>query len=242
MTATLTGLTLGLASCGNDGATIAEFNDVDDIASELERKDGGLTTTDEQPMFGQADLFEDSDLAPPETAYNDDIEQDPAVVAMLGDVDAVLYHTTVIWGQIPGNSDNETAFNWGGALSVNRGAIIVRRVLAFEERTDQPARRTDPHVVEFRSLTRPHHDGLRLLIVDPDPTSDEPLVLRYTRAEGGEFAAAKQAAATPQPPAALLAGAAGLARTMGQQFRWIKAGGEHNAQPAGRRTRTGPRA
>ncbi len=89
------------------------------------------------------------------------------------------YHLRVGWGQFPGNRKLEEARDWTGRLSLNRGTVIVRRVIAFEN-NDEVLPRTDRGHVDFRSKTRPHHDGLLLTIVDPNPELDQPVVLTYT--------------------------------------------------------------
>jgi len=40
-------------------------------------------------------------------------------------------------------------------------------------------------VVKFRSKTRPHHDGLRVELIDPNPEADKPFVLTYQAEDGG---------------------------------------------------------
>jgi hypothetical protein len=77
--------------------------------------------------------------------------------------------------------------DWSGTLSVNRGALLIRRVVAFEDETDAVADRTERSSISFTSVTRPHADGFRLAIVDPEPASDEPLVLTYRPAEGSTY-------------------------------------------------------
>jgi hypothetical protein len=67
---------------------------------------------------------------------------------------------------------------------VSRGVLLIRRIVAFEDRTDAVERRTDPRSIDFSSVTRSHVDGLRLTIVDPEPASAEPLVLTYEPADG----------------------------------------------------------
>jgi hypothetical protein len=44
--------------------------------------------------------------------------------------------------------------------------------------------RDDRAVVAFHSVTGPHNDGLRLLVVDPTPEVDFPITLRYTPVTG----------------------------------------------------------
>jgi hypothetical protein len=102
---------------------------------------------------------------------------------------AVLFNTMVLWGQMPPDRDNDQALVWSGTISINRGALIVRRSLGFEDRTDAILDRTDPRSVSFDSMTLPHMDGLRLTIVDPTPGSDEPLVVTYILDNGNQLTA-----------------------------------------------------
>ena len=183
-------LSLGLAGCAveQDGID-PTFSDVDEISSALELENGGLDMRDEVALFDDIAPFEDSGLIETEMVFDDAMEDSDEVQVMLGDVDAVLYNVTVMWGQIPGDRENRTPYNWSGALTINRGAILVRSVMAFDGRVDRLAPRDNPRAVAFRSATLPHRDGLRLLIIDPDPTSDEPLILTYRQIDGDTFSA-----------------------------------------------------
>jgi hypothetical protein len=138
----------------------------------------------ETPMFGAATSFDEAGLPEPETAVADELAESEAMLTMKQAPDTVAFETVALWGQLPANFSNETPHNWSGMLSVNRGAIIVRRAIAFESETDHVLPRTDPQVVAFSSATAPHHDGLRLTILDPTPGAAEPQVLTYTT-EGG---------------------------------------------------------
>ena len=177
----LSALALPLATgCMLDG------DDPEEIATALELDNGGLEMTDELPAFGDAELF--TGVAEDEV-YVDTMASDPTVVELNEAPDAVLFHTVVRWGQIPGDPDNETIYDWSGFLRVNRGAIVVRRVLAFEPGTDSLLPRDDRAVVPFISYTRPHNDGLIVTIIDPTPEADEPLVLAYANPDGVVFSA-----------------------------------------------------
>ncbi len=181
----------GLAVLANGCALEDNAPDAAEIAAELEKENGGLDMEDEVPLFASDADFSDDALAISDVPVTDDMEQNEEVAAyleMADGPDAELYQTTVIWGRFPGDLENEVAYNWSGTLSVNRGAIIIRSVLAFDG-LDRLEPRVDPRVVAFRSATRPHRDGLRLSIVDPDPRSEEPLVLRYRNMSGEEFTA-----------------------------------------------------
>ncbi len=158
--------------CG-DTATTSEGAE---IAEALELENGGLTMEDEAPAFGEPETFRD--IAEYE-AVEDEVDQDPEVASMRERPDAVQVNLIVEWGQIPGNPENETPRNWSGVFHVNRGAMIVRRVIKFEERTDRLLPRPDRQHVPFTSITLPHYDGMILTIIDPEPESDEPLIFSY---------------------------------------------------------------
>ncbi len=146
------------------------------IADALEQENGGLTMDDEAPAFGEPESFEE--VADYE-GVDDEMARDPEVADIRERPDAVQVNLIVEWGQIPGNPENETPRNWSGVFHVNRGALIVRRVIKFEGRTDRLLPRPDRQHVPFTSVTLPHHDGMILTIIDPEPESDEPLVFSY---------------------------------------------------------------
>lgn len=160
--------------CG-DTSSISDGSAAD-IANALEQENGGLTMEDEAPAFGEPEAFGDvGEYA----GVEDATAQDPEVIRMREGPDAVQVNLIVEWGQIPGNPENETARNWSGVFGVNRGAMIVRRVVKFEERTDHLLPRPDRRHVPFTSVTLPHNDGMILTIIDPQPQSDEPLIFTY---------------------------------------------------------------
>jgi len=172
---------LGLATIVALSGCAQDQTEVDTIATELELEDGGFEMSDELPMFGDSTL--DVDF-PEEVPVADPIEQDVEVVAMMNDVDAVLFNVALEWGQLPGDPSNTTPRNWSGQFRVNRGAIIVRRTNRFEPATDWVLPRSDRQTVEVRTITGPHHDGIRLTVIDPRP-EDGPLVLSYVTVAGG---------------------------------------------------------
>lgn len=178
LTHPLLAATLLAAACGqpqDEAPTPAE------IEAAIELDDGGLTDDDEAPAFGDALIEATTEL---ETTPPDPMASDPTLSSPTLDRTAVL----VVWGQIPGDRDVDAARDWSGTLSVNRGGLIVRRILRFEDRTDGLLPRTDRATVAFHSMTRPHHDGLALTIVTAaasDPTvTPEPVVLTYTGDDG----------------------------------------------------------
>jgi hypothetical protein len=175
-------LALAIPACVASETGADEDPEVAAIAAALEEENGGLEMTDEAPAFGEHELM--ADATELEEEILDPIAEEDEVLQMQQAPDAVLFHTLILWGQFPGDPEMEQARNWSGALHVNRGAIIVNKAVAFEGPTDTLQPRPDPQTVVFTSATRPHHDGLRLTIIDPTPLSPEPLQLTYGTPDG----------------------------------------------------------
>jgi hypothetical protein len=174
-------LALALPGCMEEVET-TEDAEVSAIAAALEQENGGLTMDDEAPAFGQQDLMNEATL--PQEDFADPYLEDLEIQQMQQAPDAVVFHTLVMWGQFPLNLELQQPRNWSGALHVNRGAIIVNKTVAFEGPTDNMLPRPDPQTVTFSSATLPHHDGLRLTIIDPDPLNSEPMTLTYATPNG----------------------------------------------------------
>ena len=91
----------------------------------------------------------------------------------------------VMWGKIPADRDATASRDWTGSLKVSRGGLIVRRIIAFEDRTDKLPPRASLDTVSFQSVTRPYVDGLALTVLDPtSPTPTSSQTLTYTSADG----------------------------------------------------------
>ncbi len=185
--ATAAALSMLAAGC------VADEADVDEIAANIELEDGGYDMLDEAPAFGVDNTFTELGLTGVETDVVDPLASDPEVLAMDGDAKAVAFKVTVLWGMMPPDRAATDPYQWDGALSVNRGAILARRTIRFEGRTDEVLPRADRKVVAFRSTTMPHMDGMRLLVIDPTPTATEPLVLTYTGRNGYTYSVAMRA-------------------------------------------------
>ncbi len=185
---------LPLAACAQES-----FDDPEEIGVAVNELNGGLDMEDEAPLFGDQDLF-DSAAIVDEVAVTDSMSDNEEVVAMHLNADAVRINAAIRWGQIPFNPDAQGPVDWSGTLSVNRGAILVRRTVAFEQATgDGLEPRENLRSVSFRSTTLPASDGLRVTIIDPNPLDAEPLRLDYSDASGlvhsiavGELLAAPQ--------------------------------------------------
>jgi len=175
---------LSLAAC--TGSTPEE--EADDIASAIEEDNGGLDMNDTDPMFGDAEMFADAAIEA-DTAVADPMASEPETAAAMSAPDAALFNVLVLWGQMPPDFHNQNGHEWDGTISINRGALIVRRTVGFEDRTDALAPRSDRQSVSFISMTLPRVDGLILTVADPEPASTDPLVVTYTARSGAEFSA-----------------------------------------------------
>jgi hypothetical protein len=178
---------MACAAVGCAGNVEGEDAEVSEISAALEQENGGLTTADEAPSFGAASEY--VEVQEPETTIADTMAADPQAKPDLEAPNAVRVKAVVLWGQIPGDKDTLAIRVWDGKLSINRGAMLVRRTIRFEEKTDALLPRKDKRVVEFTSKTMPHHDGLRLEIIDPAPekNASEPLTLSYEDKNGKVF-------------------------------------------------------
>jgi hypothetical protein len=183
-TAGVAGLTLALVAAAGCGAD--ELDEAEEIAQSLELEDGGYDMEDELPMFGMDDTLADTDVFDQGLEVVDSMESDVEVLAMNDSPDAVLFDTIVLWGQMPADPTNDQVRDWTGQISVNRGALLIRRTIRFEG-IDRLMPRTDRRTVEFRSVTRPHADGLVLTIIDPTPGAAEPLLLTYATDGGPSY-------------------------------------------------------
>lgn len=172
------------AACVQSG----EPDDVDlaesEVTAALERADGGVTTDDEQPSFGNPGLFAAAALET-DAATTDALAADAELTAMRGSPTAVARRVLVAWGQLPPDRELERAKSWDGTFGVSRGGMLVRRLLGFEPRTDAVLPRTSRDQVSFTSMTKPFADGLVLTVVDPTP-DQRAQTLSY-RGEAGNY-------------------------------------------------------
>lgn len=139
----------------------------DDVAttqSALEKDNGGFDNGDELPNFGDPAVAEAAPMDAP-----------PAEIADAPDADLPTmrsYRVALTWGHLPqANDASDTdpapvATDWTGSVSVDAGAIGVKRVIRFD-RFDRLTRRDDRAEVNFVSHTLPHVDGLLLHVVVP---------------------------------------------------------------------------
>lgn len=174
-----------LAGCsGDDSALAPGTTAADDFAAlDFNAPFGGLTETDEAIAFDDAGLkamllMEEGD------ELEDPIARDPLVLEMEersrhrdrhrdGEL-ADFTFARLTWGMLRGPEDTTRVegpcemTDWTGTLRVDRGAIVVRRMIRFEFPADHVViPRLDRRTVAFVSHTWCHLDGLLIQIVEP---------------------------------------------------------------------------
>jgi hypothetical protein len=132
---------------------------------------GGFNFGDEAPAFDDPYLTENH--APESYAgYDDPMEDDPLVARERYRKRPVIY-LMITWGNLEADSTIDFVTEWSGSLSVENGAVCLKRTIRFD-REDEILPRTSRDLLEWRSWTKPHFDGILVAlhkIVKRDTTS-----------------------------------------------------------------------
>ncbi len=151
-----------LVACSGAG----KDNGDSSIASDLDADNGAMTTADELPFFNDPNV---EGLPSFESVQIDPNDMTTEVAQQAG---ATRYHVALLWGHLPQPEDTSAAdtdpvpADWTGSLSVDAGAIGVKKTLMFDAH-DQVLPRSDAKEVDFKSHTMPYVDGLFLHVVIP---------------------------------------------------------------------------
>lgn len=169
--------TLGLFALALVAGCSSKSNSQDDEGpglvteeQQLDMTNGGYDTNDTDPYFADPQV---QALEVMETASADTTDMTADVASVAG---ATSYHVALIWGHLPPAQDATDAdsapnvMDWNGSVSVDAGAIGLKRTLQFDAH-DSVLPRTDPTTVSFDSHTLPFVDGLYLKVVIPAGSS-----------------------------------------------------------------------
>ncbi len=126
---------------------------------------GGYTSSNEAPGFGDPSL---DPSANDEKPYADPMQSSAQIDSMQTNSAVDWYHFRALWGHLRKDTAETEISDWSGSLTISRGALVVRRVIKFED-NDTILPRTDRRKVEWISHTRPHHDGIAVDIFVPRP-------------------------------------------------------------------------
>ncbi|HWO17570.1 MAG TPA: hypothetical protein VNO30_02300 [Kofleriaceae bacterium] len=167
-------------ACTDNAAPPAD--DLDSVTEAIERENGGFDTSDEAPLFGDDALYAAADIEA-DAVVTDPLATDPVITDLEANTTVDARNVVVMWGRMPADPDGAVR-NWSGELRLSRGAMVVRRRIAFEEATDRIPTRTRRDVIQFQSRTSVHADGFALTVFDPTPADTTPLTLTYVSADG----------------------------------------------------------
>jgi hypothetical protein len=168
------------AGCGEDpvsgdpgtGTGLAE------MSIDLDRADGGLAPTAEEPGFGDSYfssfLSENGEI----DVTGDPLATDARILEMERNRDAKVFYLRMVWGNHRRSPDvvefeRDDLVDWTGGAGVSEGVILPLRTIRFERndflilpwRQDEPTRSK----VGWVSHTGPGRDGLLVKIVVPAP-------------------------------------------------------------------------
>lgn len=138
---------------------------------DLDDPTGGLTAADEEPAFGEAELYEpilaecDPDGEYAEQARIRDRIRDCEMLD-----GAKVYRLRMVWGYLgeaytDSTIDQCCEVDWSGRIHAPGGVVMIERTIAFD-----PAdyvERVDKSTIAVTSRTCPHVDGIQLKIVFP---------------------------------------------------------------------------
>lgn len=125
----------------------------------LESENGGFSKAEDlTPFEGE----EPEEFADETMDVNDEDVNDAAVDVTKPDID--VYLLKIIWGQLKRNPSLKIDTVWDGSVYSNSALVKVKRLIRFEKETDYILPDKDPKKVTFKSITRPHNDGLVLLV------------------------------------------------------------------------------
>jgi len=137
----------------------------DEQETELDKPYGGFDTSDELPAFGDPEMS---------VAYDDDedaddpISLDPEFTSSVSADTVNAYFIRITWGLLEFDSTATEIINWNGSASITRGTLGVMKTIRFEGNDHIVLPRTDRKSVQWVSATKPHYDGIVLIIVDRD--------------------------------------------------------------------------
>jgi hypothetical protein len=157
-----------LAACAGHSTNESTASD----QAALDAPNAGLNVaSDESPAFDDPAMqaLASMDLMIPQTV---EPATDPTVAAA-AQQGAKAYRIVLLWGHLPTphdamDTDAEPQLeNWSGKISVDAGAIGMKRTIAFDPNDHVDGPRTDVTSITFTSHTLPYVDGMLLRVVIP---------------------------------------------------------------------------
>lgn len=133
--------------------------------TELDQPNGGFSTADELPAFGDplmAIEFEDDE------DVTDPITLDPSLTNDINSPIVNAYFVRIAWGLLDFDSTATNSVNWNGSATITRGTLGIMKRILFEPNDKINLPRPNRKTVEWTSETTMHFDGIALVIIDRD--------------------------------------------------------------------------
>jgi len=158
------------ASPDNTGALTVQAVDMDSPT-------GGLTETDEEPMFGEPETYMEMGNGECEgDGYGDPIRNQERIREMELRDGVRIYRLRALWGRMACAVDDSLVtdecceVDWSGGMALQGGVIVIEKVIRFEGLDE--IQRTSPSTIRWKSMTCPNVDGLQVRLIVPPPPFD----------------------------------------------------------------------
>ena len=153
-----------VSGCSPEGPA-SVTNDTDDLMTREQTIDfndpyGGFNMKDEAPAFGEPGLV---DEFAEDKEYNDPMESDREV-QLLDSSERDRIFLMITWGNLHRDETITDRTDWSGSLSIDPGAILLKRTIHFED-DDMILERTQRDLLEWNSTTGQHLDGILVRII-----------------------------------------------------------------------------
>jgi hypothetical protein len=176
------------AACTTNAGSSSSTDDPATVQTDLAMTNGGETTADEAPEFGEEAEFDAANIEP-DAAYADALASDPGIASIASSATLDAHRVMIVWGKLPADPGTGDTRDWSGSIAVNEGGLIVGRTVNFEAATDHLLPRSNIQTVLFDSITGPYVDGLVLRVLEPSTAMTTPVTLTYTSAAASSSAA-----------------------------------------------------
>jgi hypothetical protein len=175
-------LAAGCGSVSDDTASPVNTEDIQLQVVDLDSPTGGLTETDEKPLFGEPEAFMAVEQGEGEECeYQDPLLDEEHVREMERRHGVRIYRFRALWGKMADAVDDLAVadccgVDWSGGMKLEGGVIVIERVIRFEPNDE--INRTGPNTIRWKSKTCSHVDGIQVrLIVPPAAARDSTVVV-----------------------------------------------------------------
>lgn len=163
-------LALTLFSACSDQPTGSSGENLEEQAQlSLDKEFGGYEADDEQPAFGEVEMYDDFPEDVDATdSYGDESDVADALDFSTDAPSVNVFFLRITWGLLEGDSSATEVIDWSGSAEISKGTLVVLKKIRFEDGDFIHRPRQNRQSVEFTSFTKPHFDGVVLAVIDND--------------------------------------------------------------------------